>query len=95
MTDGVKVPSIYDRDHNDCCVVKHPYPDLHAEWLAVYNERTGEFKLDDKGKVRRYSQQLLSSAGFDAADDSAWFREMPHLAHIKKYGPLSANGDEA
>jgi hypothetical protein len=83
----VKVKSIYDREDNDCCVVRHPSPDMHDEWLAVYNTKTGLFKLED-GRVARYHRSALSSAGYDASDDSAWIREVPH-GTPRRYGPYT------
>lgn len=94
MTEIIRVASIYDRDWNDCYVVKHPDPDLHEEWVAVFNHKTGQFKLNDDGKVKRYWGKSISGAGYDASDDSAWFREVPELAHLRLYGDYVPDGEE-
>lgn len=84
----IRVPSPYDRDINECCVIKHPNPNLREEWLAVYNMKTGEFKLDEKSAVKRYSMKHLASAGFEASEDSAWIRETSH-GTSPSYGPYA------
>lgn len=82
----IRVPSTYDRDANVCCVIRHPDPNLREECLAVYNMKTGEFKLDEKGRVKRYSAKYLASAGHDASEDSAWIREGSQET-ASNYGP--------
>ena len=82
----IRVPSTYDRDIDVCCVTKHPDSNLREEWLAVYNMKTGEFKLNEKGAVKRYSAKYLASAGHDASEDSACIREASH-GTAPDYGP--------
>jgi len=36
-----RVPSIHNRDNNNCCVIKHPDPESYADFLAVYNMKSG------------------------------------------------------
>jgi len=82
-----RVPSIHNRDNNNCCVIKHPDPESYADFLAVYNMKTGEFKLNEKGKVKRYGGKYLSLAGQAASEDSSGFREVSETKPLLSYGP--------
>ncbi|OCP21938.1 MULTISPECIES: hypothetical protein [unclassified Ensifer] len=90
MTHVIRVPSVYDRPGHACWVVKHPDPTYCAEWFAIYNHETDQFKLDRDGKIKRYWQGGLSLAGYDMDNDSVWLKELPDRADHLKYGPFDA-----
>jgi hypothetical protein len=91
MTDQPEIiTSIYDRPWTIRRVVRHPDPLYSADYFAVWNSQTGEYKLDqDSGQVRRYHLSSLSLAGYQASDDDSWYREIGREVPHRRYGPFT------
>lgn len=88
------VSSMYDRPGTIRRVVRHPDPVMSAEWLAVWNSETGEFKWDNyHNRIKRYWAAFGPSlAGYEASDDDAWFREVRRETPHRQYRPYEGIG---